>query len=471
VFTEIKNRDAWSTLRGFVYQVDTTIMRWLNLADNEFLELEKGEDIDIVTRDLENNEVTRELEQIKYRETNITLNQDITIEILFNFFLHRNNNPQHKVYFRFVTNTNYGIERPALFLDGKSGIEAWVELFKSNNINKDNERYLTIKKHLLKKIDKKIIDDSKLVEKEEIIKNNEWKSFYAHLENDNNLVQIISDFDWSFGNEDYSGVSKAIKNKLIELEIVTEFSNADIIYSRLFLFVFKLLCTKSLKTLGKKELQTQISLPKLNSSDKKIVGLINNLLLNLDQRLANVEEKLNLNSTQITTLINDVNIINNSDIVFDYRLSKISVKPPALIKNGTLRKRKVAEIKTLFLEYRWIHFQGINGTGKSQLAILICNSFKNSWWLDLRPYNQDIEKTTLLIETFLSKISNCQLLNERDVWMKMVLQSFTEDTLIVFNDLPRVEKDTELYELLILLSNYSNKINLKLLTTSNSILR
>jgi hypothetical protein len=48
-FNEIKNRDAWSTLRGFVYQVDKTLQRWLLLQQNEVLELERGEDIDIVT--------------------------------------------------------------------------------------------------------------------------------------------------------------------------------------------------------------------------------------------------------------------------------------------------------------------------------------------------------------------------------------------------------------------------------------
>ena len=49
MFTEIENRDAWSTIRGFVYQVDLTILRWLHLKDNEILELEKGEDIDVIT--------------------------------------------------------------------------------------------------------------------------------------------------------------------------------------------------------------------------------------------------------------------------------------------------------------------------------------------------------------------------------------------------------------------------------------
>ena len=59
MFTEIKNRDAWSTIRGFVYQVDNTILRWIDLQKNEILELEKGEDVDIVTKDIEKKEITR----------------------------------------------------------------------------------------------------------------------------------------------------------------------------------------------------------------------------------------------------------------------------------------------------------------------------------------------------------------------------------------------------------------------------
>jgi hypothetical protein len=76
VFKEVKNRDAWSTIRGFVYQVDITILRWLNLKDNEILELEKGEDIDIVLQDLEKaSEDSRILEQVKFRESELNLNQ------------------------------------------------------------------------------------------------------------------------------------------------------------------------------------------------------------------------------------------------------------------------------------------------------------------------------------------------------------------------------------------------------------
>ena len=127
MFDELKNRDAWGAIRGYVYQVDLTILRWLELKEDEILELEKGEDIDIVSQDVQKEEVSRELEQIKFRQSNITLNQSFVLETLLNFSLHRTNNISKNIYFRFVTNASYGIERPALFPDATSGIEAWIE--------------------------------------------------------------------------------------------------------------------------------------------------------------------------------------------------------------------------------------------------------------------------------------------------------------------------------------------------------
>jgi hypothetical protein len=46
------DRDGYATIAGFVLQVDLTLLRWLNLDDSETLELECGEDIDAVGKDI-----------------------------------------------------------------------------------------------------------------------------------------------------------------------------------------------------------------------------------------------------------------------------------------------------------------------------------------------------------------------------------------------------------------------------------
>ena len=45
-----RNQDASATIRGFVYQVELTILRWLGLGAGQVLQLERGEDIDHITR-------------------------------------------------------------------------------------------------------------------------------------------------------------------------------------------------------------------------------------------------------------------------------------------------------------------------------------------------------------------------------------------------------------------------------------
>ena len=86
-FKEIQNRDAWATIRGFVYQVQLTILQWLTLDDNQILELEKGEDIDLITQGINNQELERTLGQAKFRENGVSLGRNDMIEILLNYFV------------------------------------------------------------------------------------------------------------------------------------------------------------------------------------------------------------------------------------------------------------------------------------------------------------------------------------------------------------------------------------------------
>lgn len=48
VFQPPRDRDAWATIRGYLYQIDCTIDRWLHLGTQQCLELVRGEDIDFV---------------------------------------------------------------------------------------------------------------------------------------------------------------------------------------------------------------------------------------------------------------------------------------------------------------------------------------------------------------------------------------------------------------------------------------
>src|SRR5437879_4880922 len=97
-----RDRDAWATIRGFVYQVDLSIERWLNLTPGQTLELERGEDIDLISQALISPaEEYRLLEQVKHRDNVLTLQTPEVKAALACFVEHWQTNPGSNLIFRF----------------------------------------------------------------------------------------------------------------------------------------------------------------------------------------------------------------------------------------------------------------------------------------------------------------------------------------------------------------------------------
>ncbi len=105
-FSPLRDRDAWSTIRGYVYQVDLTIQRWLELSPSQILELECGEDIDIISLALvaEVEERDRLLEQVKHRDGSLTLRSPEALTAIACFVEHIQSNPSANLAFQFTTN-------------------------------------------------------------------------------------------------------------------------------------------------------------------------------------------------------------------------------------------------------------------------------------------------------------------------------------------------------------------------------
>src|SRR5439155_922643 len=69
-----QRRDATVVIRGYVYQVNTTLLKWIGLELDQWLELEAGEDIDALQEAVTNpNQVDRVFEAVKCRERSLTL--------------------------------------------------------------------------------------------------------------------------------------------------------------------------------------------------------------------------------------------------------------------------------------------------------------------------------------------------------------------------------------------------------------
>jgi hypothetical protein len=87
-----------------------SILRWLTLGEGEILELECGEDIDIIQDEIAKGRF-RILEQIKVSGNKLTLNSPGPKASLVNFRKHLLANPTQRLAFRFVTTAEITVER------------------------------------------------------------------------------------------------------------------------------------------------------------------------------------------------------------------------------------------------------------------------------------------------------------------------------------------------------------------------
>ena len=85
-----ERRDATVVIRGYVYQVNTTLLKWIELLPDHRLELEAGEDIDVVRQAVTASDgPDRLLAAVKHRERNQTLRSPEALAALATFHEHR----------------------------------------------------------------------------------------------------------------------------------------------------------------------------------------------------------------------------------------------------------------------------------------------------------------------------------------------------------------------------------------------
>src|SRR5690349_6378929 len=102
VATRDRKRDAHATFAGFVFQVNVTILRWLHLRPGQHLELEAGEDIDLIqeaaAKGLEGAQLFEQAKQLRGKR--LTLRSPDALEAIANFCQHLSSRPGETLAFR-----------------------------------------------------------------------------------------------------------------------------------------------------------------------------------------------------------------------------------------------------------------------------------------------------------------------------------------------------------------------------------
>jgi len=273
-FNYNENRDAWGAIRGFVYQVELTIEKWISLEDDEILELEKGEDIDVVRNHIENIE-ERELGQVKYREGSLTINSISFIEAFANFIVHIKNNPKHKLSLHYITNAEIACEKSAIFIRDKKYIPA-LEIWQKNQVTQGECDKNELQELL--KVVRANISKLKLTKDEILI-------CLQKIEQDSIFFDLVKRTIISSGKPSINTLSKSIKNQMKNIHI----KNTDTVYYILFTYIFKILSKKGRKFLDKSQLLELIN-NQSRHQDEYFLSL-KSKLITMEKKLDNYHEE------------------------------------------------------------------------------------------------------------------------------------------------------------------------------------
>lgn len=245
-----RERDAWFTIRGYVYQVDVTIDRWLDLGPRHVLELERGEDIDLVGRAAaaRGAERKRLLEQVKHLQSGITLRSTPARAFLANACAHQSANPSASLVFRFTTTAAVARERSTPMPGGSSGIEVWEQLRTGALPEPERDAALAALRHLLA---------SRTPPGE--LPAPVWRGFQDFLArcSDGEMMAFIQACEWACGGVPADWYAERLRHRLTDLGYAPDERRAASLYDRLFAHVFRTLTRSGLKSLSHADLEAQ----------------------------------------------------------------------------------------------------------------------------------------------------------------------------------------------------------------------
>jgi len=434
-----RDRDARATIRGYVYQADLTIARWIELDPGQILEVEHGEDIDLVAQAItaeDEYEQYRLLEQVKHREQAVTLKTGTAIAAIVNFYEHRLVNPDLPLLFRYTTNALIGRERRSPMPGGMAAIHAWEQI--RNGTLEEANRNKAIKgiRHLL--LESRRPED---------IPEESWQRFQNHLRqvDQSQLYEFIRAFEWSTGTSAVRELRQELKRRLLEKEFAADPLEADEQYHRLFLHVFEVLSSRD-STLESKQLRTEeleriITLPTLSKNDHALLNTLREVtkqheleLQLLAGRVSEVEEGLENVRDQVYGLLRSQKL----NITVDYVPGSPIIDVPLLDYPVSGRTQTVGMLKRIVTTKKWTAIHGGASTGKTTLAILLAQELSTcKAWIRLGP-DYSIDQACAQLDEACEALMHEPLPAERLAWYERMAVQLGPHALVVIDDLPQI---------------------------------
>ncbi|MFP2895366.1 hypothetical protein [Corallococcus sp. 4LFB] len=444
-FKNIRNRDAWATIRGFVYQADLTILRWLSLQPHQVLLLELGEDIDTVTHafDAPEEETHRLLEQVKHRDNKTTLRDSAVVGFLASAHEHLKLNANKNITLRYITNAQPTYERPNLFTPRQRALQVWMDLSSKSLASISEDPSLP-----------KLLFGLQNLSRPDDLAPSTWDSFvnFTKTATSEDASTFIKSIEWSFGVGETRNLREQITEKLLERHAATT-NEATAAYERAFAHVFATLSQSGLKSLSPPDLKNVIAGLGLDQTSIQRINITQNLLSALNSRMGDVEAILSqqqLALGEIDTAVNNLISEHQQTPQIKYAPTRTNTKSYPPIVPGAERPELLEKLLQSLDTKTWVALTGDHGAGKTQLARRLGeHHLPRLHWLRLRGLSTEAASTLIFNTT----------------------STFTPEAdhhpLLVLDDLPRIRHGDLLSDHLTDLTQNKSTSHIQLFSTSN----
>jgi len=368
-YIPLPNRDASPTIRGFAYQVDVTIARWLALRAEQTLELEYGEDIDLVSQVLTSvGEIQKRwLEQVKRHETlAMTLRTPEILTAIANFCAHRANNPDPAIelIYRFTTNTRIGRERPSPLSIKIPAITAWQRICSGQM----QEPALT---HAITGIRALLSTAQRPARLDDVT----WQQLQAflHQSTQHDFLAFLHAFEWSTGTPDSPQLRETVCQQLVRDGLAPSESESYERYDRLFLYVLQQLCQPGKKQLTVADRNAQLA-RQLTPSERALLHSVLSQIASLTEAVDQLKQEQRLQYDLLTHIDAQLQQL-SSDFTVHASLSYTPPPPdlemPPPVHHHISRKTVVERLVRQLSQTTWFALNGDASVGKTHLAVLL----------------------------------------------------------------------------------------------------
>ena len=384
-FIVSRNRDAWYVFRGFVYQVQHTILAILRLAPGEYLQLECGEDVDHILGsgpgDVRNPTV-RVLDQIKNLTQSVTLQSSQAREAVLNAADHllSNRDKPIQLRFRFTTSASPGheVEAPPCFA-GAQGIALW----EATRLTPSGETLSCLHSFVSRWTRPAAVTQER------------WTQLFGVLSSD--LVffsEIVRRFEWSLQSTPFESMEGLVRDALVSAGLADSSDGARGVYERLLIFVLGILVRRGPKRVTREDaiesLQRDLTPGEKVWSDW-LKSELPKSLEDLSTRVANLERTTALLKEEVAAAgvkLDHVAAQLESQGRDSRRIVAALVGPmtlPPLPPRYGIQREGVVDSLANRTKQVWLALHGSHGTGKTLIAReLAVKLGRKTVWIRLR---------------------------------------------------------------------------------------